>query len=57
MLYPFPVSPLQSLYSIPPYPASVRVLLHPPTHSCLTSLAFLYIGASRFHRTKGLLSH
>jgi hypothetical protein len=31
--------------------------LHPPTHSCLTALAFPYAGASSLHRTKGLPSH
>ena len=30
---------------------------HHPTHFCLTALAFLYAGASRLHRTKGLPSH
>ena len=57
MLPPFPVSPLQIPYPIPPYPASMRVLLHLPTHSCLTTLAFLYTGASSLHSTKGLPSH
>ena len=57
MLSPFLVSPLQTPNSIPPYPASMRVLPHPPTHSCLTALAFLYTGASSLHRTKGLPSH
>ena len=57
MLSLFPVSPLQIPYSIPPYPASMRVLSHPLTHSCPTALAFLYTGASSLHRTKGLPSH
>jgi hypothetical protein len=30
------------------YPASIRVLLHPPTHYLLTTLAFLYTGAFAF---------
>jgi hypothetical protein len=34
----------------------MRVLPHPPTHSCVTALAFLYTGASSFHRTTGLPS-
>jgi hypothetical protein len=34
MLFPFSVSPLQTTYPIPSYPASMRVLL-PPTHSLL----------------------
>ena len=54
MLTPFPVSPLQTLYPILPYPASMRVLPHPlPTHSRITALAFLYTGASSLHKTKG----
>ena len=57
MLSPFPVSSLQTPYPIPPYPASMRVLPHLPSHSCLTTPAFLYTGASSLHRTKGLLSH
>ena len=36
---------------------SMRVLLHPLTHSCLTTLASPYAGASSLHRTKGLPSH
>jgi hypothetical protein len=57
MLSPVPVSPLEPLYPIPPYPASMRVLPHPPIHSHLTALAFLYTGASSLHRNKGLSSH
>ena len=52
MLSSFPGSPLQLSYPTPPYSASMRVPLHPPTHSCLTALAFLYTGASNLHRTK-----
>ena len=37
--------------------ASKRMLTHPPIHSCLTPLVFLYTGASSLHRTKGLSSH
>ena len=48
----YPLSPLQTLCPIPPYPASMKVLPHPPT--CLTALAFLYTGASNLHRTKDL---
>jgi hypothetical protein len=45
MLFLFPVSLCKP--SIPPSPpASMRVLLHPPIHSCLTALAFPYAGAS-----------
>jgi len=57
MLSPFPVSPLQTLYPIFPYPASMSMRPQPPTHSCFTILALLYIGASSLHKTKGLLSH
>jgi hypothetical protein len=35
----------------------MRVLSHPPTYSCLPSLAFPYTGALSLHRTKGLSSH
>jgi hypothetical protein len=42
---------------IPPYPASLRVLPHPLTLSCLTVLAFLFFGASSLHRTKGFPSY
>jgi hypothetical protein len=45
---PSPLSPL-------PF-ASMRVLLHPLTHSCLTALASPYTGALS-HRNKGLSSH
>jgi hypothetical protein len=50
MLSPSLVSPLQAPYPITPYPASMKVLPDPPTHSCLTTLAFLYTGASSLHR-------
>ena len=58
----FKCCPLLSLPSTkPPIPlpfpfASIRVLLHPPTHSCLTALESPYAGASSLHRTKGLPS-
>ena len=35
-------------------PVSMRVLPHQPTHSCLSALAFPYLGS--LHRTKGLPS-
>jgi hypothetical protein len=57
VLCPFPVSPLQAPYSIPAQLASMRVLKHLLTHSCLSSLAFLYTGSSIPYRTKGLPSH
>ena len=37
-------------------PASMRVLPHQPTHSCLSALAFPYPGSSSLHRTKELPS-
>jgi hypothetical protein len=45
------------LYPILPPPASMRVLPHPPTQSCLPALAFPYIGESNALRPKGLSSH
>jgi len=44
MLSPFQVSPRQTPYPILPPSASVRVLPHPSTHSCLTALTFPYTG-------------
>ena len=56
---PFPVSPPQTPYSLP-FPASMKVLPHPPTHplthSSLSALAFPYPESSSLHRTKGLPS-
>jgi hypothetical protein len=53
MLFPLPgfssANPLS-----PPHLASMRVLPHLPTYSCLTTLAFPYTGTSSLHRTKGL---
>ena len=46
---PHPI-PLLSLHF-----ASLTVLLHPLTHSCLTTLASPYAGASRLHRTSPTL--
>jgi hypothetical protein len=37
--------------------ASMRVLLHPLIHTCLSALEFPYAEASSLHRTKGLPSH
>ena len=57
MLSLFPVFPSATpLYHSPP-PACMRVLPHPPTHSCLHTLKFPYTGALSLHRTKGLSSH
>ena len=50
-------SPLQPPpHKIIPYPTSKWLLPHPPTHSCLTALAFLYTGVPSLHRTKDLSS-
>jgi hypothetical protein len=43
------------LYLLPP--ASMRMLSHPPTHSCPTDLSSPYSGTSSIHRTQGFLSH
>jgi hypothetical protein len=51
----FPVL-LEIPYPLLP-PASMRVVPHLPTHSCLNTLAFPYTGASSLHRMKGLSSH
>jgi hypothetical protein len=40
-----------------PLPPFCEHAPHPPIHSCLTSLAFPYTGASSLHRTNGLPSH
>jgi hypothetical protein len=41
MLSPFPVSPPQDFYRHPPPAASIRVLPHLPTHSCLSALPWV----------------
>jgi hypothetical protein len=53
----FPGLPSGTPLSHSPSPASMRVLLHPSTHSCLPALAFPYTGASNFLRTKGCSFH
>ena len=53
----FPGLPSGTPLSHSPSPASMRVLLYPPTHSCLPALAFLYTGALNPHRIKGRSSH
>jgi hypothetical protein len=56
MLSPFPVFPLQTSYPLPlPSPCFFEGA-PPPTHSCLSSIAFPYTGASSLHKTKGLSS-
>ena len=57
MLSSFPFSPPEIPYPILYFPASMKVLPQPSTHSCLNILAFTYIGALSLHRTKGLSSH
>jgi hypothetical protein len=54
---PFLGFPSANPLSYSAFPVSMRVHPHPPTHPCLTPLAFLYIGLSSLHRTKGLCSH
>jgi hypothetical protein len=54
--------PLSGFHSANPLshpfpPASKRVRLHPPIHSCLTTLASPYTGVLSLHRIKGLTSH
>ena len=56
-MFTFPVFPSGNPLSIPSTPASMRVLSHLSTHSCLPALAFSYTGALSLHRTKGLSSH
>ena len=48
---PFPGScpPLKNPCPVPTSPASLRVFPHPPTHSCLLTLAFPY---TSLHRTR-----
>ena len=53
--YLFPVSPLQTPYSTPPSPASMRVFPR-PNHSCLTIVTFFYNGASSLYRKRASLS-
>ena len=50
----FPFSPPQILIPSLLRFAYIRVLLHPPTLSCLTPLSSPDAGASSLHRTKGL---
>jgi hypothetical protein len=52
MLSPLQVSPPETPHSIPPPPTSMRVLPHPPTHSCNP----LHWGIEH-HRTKSCSSH
>jgi hypothetical protein len=57
---PFPVSPPQPPLSHPLSPCFYQdapLPTHPPTHSHLTALEFLYTGASSLHMTKHLSSH
>jgi hypothetical protein len=56
MISPFTVLHNSSISSSLPF-ASMRVFLHPLTHSCLSTLTSPYAGASNLHRNKGLSSH
>ena len=54
----FPPSLLETPYYILPPPASMRVFLHPPTHSHLPALDSSTKGhLSSLHRIKNLFSH
>ena len=56
--YPPSLVPLHTFPSHLPTPfASMRMLLHPLTHSCLAALASCYARVPNLHRTKGLPSH
>ena len=60
MISSFLVIPPQPTIQSPLYTlpfASMRVILHPLTHSHLTALASSSAGASSLYRTKALLSH
>ena len=57
MFSPFQVSPSEAPYPIPPPPAAMQVLCHPPSHSPLCILAFLYTVALNTLRPKDLSSH
>ena len=50
MLSPFPVTPPQTLYPVLPLFASMRVLPHLCTHSCLSILSFLYPGSLSIYK-------
>ena len=59
ILSPFPVPSLPEIpYLISPPPASMKVFLHPPTHSYLPALNSPTLGhLSSLHRNKDLSSH
>ena len=57
MLSLFLVSPPGTSYPNLPFPASIRVITQPPTHSHLPALAFPYTGVLSLYRTKGLFPH
>jgi len=54
MLSPFLVSPPQTPYPTTLPPSSMRVLLHPPSLSHFTALAFTYTGELSLYKTKNL---
>ena len=51
MLSPFLVPPLKTPYPILPSPASMRMFLHPPTHSHLRSLYSPALGGGGIYRS------
>jgi hypothetical protein len=60
MLSPFQASPPETPYPIPPPPASMRVLLYPPTHPLLPSCPGIplrtYIFICEFYDVKIIFS-
>jgi len=56
MLSPFSIFPPQAPIRSSLSPASMRVPLHPPTHTCLSGLVSPYPGSFSFHTTKRLPS-
>jgi hypothetical protein len=57
MLFPFQVPNLETPYLIHLPPVSMRVLLHPSTHSCLPALSFSYTGTRNPLRAKSHSCH
>jgi hypothetical protein len=56
-IIPFPGFHSATPLSHPPSLCFYGDIPHPPTHPCLTALAFPYTGTLSLHRTKGLSSH
>jgi hypothetical protein len=56
-VFPFPGLPFRNPHSIPPSPASMRVLPHLPIHSHLPAMALSYTGVWNTLRPKDHSSH